>query len=113
METAELKDAIRCKKGQTYEEDFEFFDDDDVPVDTSDYTCTLALKERKEDTVAAATAVCTKPDANTVRVAIAANVMNTLKVRTYFTDLRGARAGGIVDFLFEGEFIVEHAITTS
>jgi predicted component of type VI protein secretion system len=113
VETTELKEPLRAKKGQTYEEDFEFFDGDDVPVDVSDYTFTLDLREREDSSVVAASAVCTIPQAHVVRVTIAASVMNTLKVRSYKTDIRGAKAGGIVDYLFEGEFIVDHAITQS
>lgn len=113
METTELKEPLRCKKGQTFEEEFEFFDEDDNPVVVTDYTFSLKLKERKDSVEVTASATCTITASNKVKVVVAASLTNGLKVRSYFTDLRGTRAGGIVDFFFEGEFVIDHAITQS
>jgi len=112
MEVGVLDEPIKCKRGQTYDETFYFNDETGSPVDVSAYTATLVLRENPLAPVAA-TAVCTLVGTNGFRVVISSAATAALKVRTYKTDLRMAAAGPVVDFGFEGDFIVEAPITQS
>ena len=112
MEVGQLDEPIRCKWGQTYDETFYFNDQNGNPVDVSAYTATLVLRENPLAPVAA-TAVCTLVGTNGFRVVISSTSMSSpsLKIRTYKTDLKMTAAGPLVDYGFEGDFIVEAPIT--
>lgn len=110
METVELRDPLVVKVGQTYDEEFEFLDENGEPVDVSDFDFALHVRERA-DGEKLCEAEVTKPDTNKIRIVISALQTASLKPRSYRCDLRMAK-DGTVDYPFEGEFKVLPAITT-
>jgi hypothetical protein len=111
MQTGILDEPLRCKLGQTFDETFYFTDEAGSPVDVSGYAFSLMLRENKNADVAA-TADCSFVSPNGCRIVIAASITASLKIRAYKTDLKMVN-GSVVDFGFEGDFIIEEAITRS
>jgi hypothetical protein len=111
VETVELRDPLVVKAGQTYDEEFEFLDEEGAPIDISDFDFAMHVRERAGGEKLCEAEV-TKPDTNKIRIVISAAQTAALKPRSYRCDLRMSK-DDIVDYPFEGEFKVLSAITTS